>query len=133
MKLDFNTGSRAALYISVAGDLGAECRPGLPRDTIEDLAKRALDAERQLRVQRITAKAENEKKTAEIRVKVATQPTFTRYVFAMPDLANVVPQSANGKLTLEFDQPIKWDSCRMPGWQCRQRYDRSTTTSATIR
>ncbi len=52
--------------------------------------------------------AKAEKPTA-IRVKVATQPTFTRYVFAMPDLANVVPENADGKLTLEFDQPIKWD------------------------
>ena len=48
-------------------------------------------------------------KPAAIRVKVATQPTFTRYVFAMPDVANVVPEHADGKLTLEFDQPIKWD------------------------
>ena len=46
---------------------------------------------------------------AAIRVKVATQPTFTRYVFALPDMANVVPERGDGKLTLDFDQPIKWD------------------------
>ena len=50
-----------------------------------------------------------EKKPEAIRVKVATQPTFTRYVFSMPDMANVVPERADGKLTLDFDQPIKWD------------------------
>ena len=97
------------LFIDLLPETWSGLPPSLPRETIEDLAKRALEAERQLRLQRITAKAEKEKKTAEIRVKVATQPTFTRYVFAMPELANVVPQNANGKLTLEFDQPIKWD------------------------
>ena len=97
------------LFIDLLPETWSGLPPSLPRETIEDLAKRALDAERQLRVQRITTKGEKEKKTAEIRVKVATQPTFTRYVFAMPELANVVPQNANGKLTLEFDQPIKWD------------------------
>src|SRR6185437_3792954 len=66
-------------------------------------------AERQLRLQRVTAKENKEKKPQEFRVKVATQPTFIRYVFAMPDLANVVPENADGKLTLDFDQAIKWD------------------------
>ena len=97
------------LFIDLLPETWSGLPPSLPRETIEDLAKRALDAERQLRLQRITAKAETEKKTVEIRVKVATQPTFTRYVFAMPELTNVAPQNANGKLTLEFDQPIKWD------------------------
>ena len=97
------------LFVDLLPETWSGLPPSLPRETIEDLAKRALDAERELRRQRITVKAEKEKKTAEIRVKVATQPTFTRYVFAMPELTNVAPQNANGKLTLEFDQPIKWD------------------------
>ena len=95
------------LFIDLLPETWSGMLPGLPRETIENLAKRALDAERQLRVERITVKAE--KKPAAVRVKVATQPTFTRYVFAMPDLANVLSQNANGKLTLEFDQPINWD------------------------
>ena len=94
------------LYVDLLPESWNEGLPGLPRDVVEELAKRALDAERQLRLQRFSAKSE---KPAAIRVKVATQPTFTRYVFAMPDLTNVVPENADGKLTLEFDQPIKWD------------------------
>ena len=83
--------------------------PGLPSDVVLGLANRALEAERQLRLQRVTAKENKEKKPQEFRVKVATQPTFIRYVFAMPDLANVVPENADGKLMLDFDQAIKWD------------------------
>ncbi|MFI4971513.1 MAG: hypothetical protein ACHP7H_02430, partial [Hyphomicrobiales bacterium] len=94
------------LYIDLLPEAWTGMLPGLPREVIEELANRALAAESQLRKQRFTAKTQ---KPAAIRVKVATQPTFTRFVFAMPDVANVVPESTDGKLTLEFDQPIKWD------------------------
>jgi tetratricopeptide (TPR) repeat protein/outer membrane biosynthesis protein TonB len=80
--------------------------PGLPQEVVDDLARRAREAERQLHQQRAAAK---HKKPAAIRVKVATQPTFTRYVFEMPETANVVPEQNDGKLTLNFDQQIKWD------------------------
>jgi tetratricopeptide (TPR) repeat protein len=94
------------LYVDLLPEAWTGLLPGLPREVIEELANRALAAESQLRKQRFTAKSQ---KPSAIRVKVATQPTFTRYVFAMPDVANVVPESAEGKLKLEFDQPIKWD------------------------
>ncbi len=94
------------LYVDLLPANWSGIMPGLPSDVVLELANRALEAERQLRLQRATPK---EKKTQEFRVKVATQPTFIRYVFAMPDLANVVPENADGKLTLDFDQAIKWD------------------------
>ena len=94
------------LFVDLLPESWAEGMPGLPREVVEELAKRALDAERQLRLQRSSPKPQ---KNAPIRVKVATQPTFTRYVFAMPDVTNVVPENSRDKLTLEFDQPIKWD------------------------
>src|SRR5665213_2571873 len=94
------------LYIDLLPETWSGTLPGLPQDVVEELAKRALDAERQLRLQRSSKRPA---KPPAIRVKVATEPTFTRYVFAMPDLANVVPERADGKLTLEFDQPLKWD------------------------
>ncbi|MGH7880244.1 MAG: hypothetical protein ACREQD_12220, partial [Candidatus Binataceae bacterium] len=42
-------------------------------------------------------------------MRVGNQPTFTRYVFEMPDGTAVVPDNADGKLVLKFDQAIKWD------------------------
>ena len=94
------------LFVDLLPESWSEGMPGLPRDVVEDLAKRALEAERLLRQQRLTSRPQ---KNAPIRVKVATQPTFTRYIFPLPDVANVVPESASDKLTLEFDQAIKWD------------------------
>ena len=94
------------LYVDLLPETWDSLPPGLPREVIEELANRALTAESQLRKQRFAAKTQ---KPSAIRVKVATQPTFTRYVFVMPELANVVPETSDGKLTLEFDQVIKWD------------------------
>jgi tetratricopeptide (TPR) repeat protein len=94
------------LYIDLLPETWSGTLPGLPQDVVGELAQRALDAERQLRLQRSSKRPA---KPQAIRVKVATEPTFTRYVFAMPDLANVVPERVAGKLTLEFDQPLKWD------------------------
>src|ERR1700690_1540492 len=106
-KVKLNTMPAAErLYVDLLPEAWTGMLPGLPREEVEELANRALAAESQLRKQRFTAKTQ---KPAAIRVKVATQPTFTRYVFAMPDVANVVPESSEGNLTLEFDQPIKWD------------------------
>jgi len=106
-KVKFNaTPAAELLFVDLLPESWSEAPPGLPREVIEDLAKRALEAERQLRMQRFSRKPEA---PAAIRVKVATQPTFMRYVFAMPDIANVVPETGNGKLTLDFDQSIKWD------------------------
>ncbi len=94
------------LYIDLLPSNWTGIMPGLPHDVVEELANRALEAERQLRKQRFVAKTQT---PSSIRVKVATQPTFTRFIFPMPDLANVMPDRSDGKLTLEFDQPIKWD------------------------
>ncbi len=106
-KVKLNTTPAAErLFVDLLPETWSGLMPGLPRDVVEELAKRALDAEHQLRLQRLAPKTQ---KPSAIRVKVAAEPTFTRYVFAMPDLANVVPENAAGKLTLEFDQAIKWD------------------------
>ncbi|MGH6788426.1 MAG: tetratricopeptide repeat protein [Pseudolabrys sp.] len=80
--------------------------PGLPQEVIDELANRARDAEKKLREQRgDTARRE----PPMIRVKVGSQPTFTRYVFNLPDKVAVTPSRAGEKMTLKFDMAIKWD------------------------
>jgi hypothetical protein len=80
--------------------------PGLPQRVIENLARRAREAERLLYRKKMAAR---QRKTQSIRVRVATQPTFVRYVFDVPDGVNVVPEHKDGGLTLDFDQKIRWD------------------------
>ena len=60
--------------------------PGLPQEVIDGLVRRAREAERQLHKQQAE---EKNKKPPLVRVKVANQPTFVRYVFAMPGTVNV--------------------------------------------
>jgi hypothetical protein len=94
------------LFVDILPETWSGVLPGPPPEVIAELARRARDAEHQLRRQRLSDKA---KTPSTIRVRVATQPTFVRYVFEMPDTTNVVPERADGKLTLNFDQQIKWD------------------------
>jgi tetratricopeptide (TPR) repeat protein len=80
--------------------------PGLPRDVIEELARRAREAERKTRQQRALAR---QAPSAPIRLRVATQPTFTRYIFDFPELVAASADNSKDKLTLTFDGAYKFD------------------------
>jgi tetratricopeptide (TPR) repeat protein len=94
------------LYIDLLPEDWVGVAPGLPQEVIDELARRAVEAERQLRKQQLAAKP---KVDAVIRVKVGVQPTFVRYIFELPDLASATPERSPGKLTLRFDHPLKFD------------------------
>jgi tetratricopeptide (TPR) repeat protein len=80
--------------------------PGLPQEMIEDLARRAREAERLQRLERQTAE---QKKLAPVRVRVARLPTLMRYVFDVLDVTTVAADRAADRLTLTFDAPITFD------------------------
>jgi hypothetical protein len=94
------------LYIDVMPESWTGVMPGLPVEVIEELANRAREAERKLQKRRLVTR---DMKPPTIRVRVATQPTFVRYMFDMPHGANVVAGRHDERLTLNFDQPITWD------------------------
>src|SRR5580704_69933 len=80
--------------------------PGLPQDVVDDLARRARAAEQALQhEQHVT----QQKKPALIRVHVASQPTFTRYIFAVPAETAVKPDRSKDRLVLNFDVPLNFD------------------------
>ena len=94
------------LFVDLLPDGWTGLPPGLPRDVIEELARRARDAERRTRTQRTLAQ---QNRMAPIRVKVITQPTFTRYVFDLPELIGVSADNTKDKLTLTFDAMLRFD------------------------
>jgi tetratricopeptide (TPR) repeat protein len=94
------------LFVDLMPDTWTGLAPGLPRDVIEELARRARDAEKKLRQQRGVVR---QNKLAPIRVRVAVQPTFTRYVFELPELIGVSADNTKDKLTLTFDGQLKFD------------------------
>ena len=94
------------LYVDLLPENWKGPTPGLPQEVIDELVRRAREAESQLHQQKI---ADKQKKPPLVRVKVATQPTFVRYIFTMPGTVNVVPERADGRVTLNFDQQVNWD------------------------
>ncbi len=93
-------------FVDLMPDSWTAAPPSLPQDVIDELARRAREA---TRLERLERQAAQQKKVAPVRVRVATQPTFTRYVFALPDQTSVTAERAADRLTLVFDAPIKFD------------------------
>jgi hypothetical protein len=82
--------------------------PNLPPEVIADLARRAGEADRLERKER-QAVAQQRATAEPVRVHAATQPTFTRYIFAIPADTSVSNDRVKERLTLTFDTPIKFD------------------------
>ncbi len=98
------TGER--LFVDLLPENWSGLLPGLPQDVIAQLARRAGEADKLIDKARLA----DQKALAEpIRVKVATQPTFSRYVFDLPIATHVDPERGEGTYSLHFDKPIKWD------------------------
>ncbi len=93
-------------FVDLLPDTWHGLPPGLPQDVVEALARRARDAEQLAeRERRLVAL----QKIPPVRMHVATQPTFTRYVFDVPEQIKVVAQRADKALTLTFDAPLRFD------------------------
>ena len=80
--------------------------PGLPREIVEDLARRAREADRQAQ-QRLALEAQ--RRVPVVRVRVANQSTFTRYIFELPELTPVGSERSKDKLTLSFAANLRFD------------------------
>ena len=94
------------LYIDLLPDSYTGEPPGLPRDVVEELAQRAAQAEK-LAQQKVAL--EEHKKVPAVRVRVAAQPTFTRYIFELPELTGVTAERGKDRLTLSFAKRLRFD------------------------
>ncbi|MDO8875496.1 MAG: hypothetical protein Q7V40_05235, partial [Pseudolabrys sp.] len=94
------------LYIDLLPQNWTGVMPGLPQDVVDELASRTRLAEAQLAKQRM---ATQQKAAPTVRLKVAKLPTFMRYVFDLPNGTTVTPQRGDGRVSVRFDQQIKWD------------------------
>ncbi len=94
------------LFVDLLPDTWQGPPPGLPQDVVEELARLARDAER---LEHLAHQKEKQKKLIPVPVHVASLPTFTRYVFDVPDQISVSADRAKERLTLTFDAPIPFD------------------------
>jgi tetratricopeptide (TPR) repeat protein len=94
------------LFIDLLPDSWAAAPPSLPQEVVEELAKRAREADKKQREQRAIARA---RPVPLARVRVAHQPTFSRYVFELPELMAVSAERSQDKVKLVFDGMVKFD------------------------
>src|SRR6195256_4476545 len=94
------------LFIDRLPDSWTAAPPSLPQEVVEKLAKRAREADKKQREQRAIARA---RPVPLARVRVAHQPTFTRYVFELPELMPVSTERSQEQVKLVFDGPVKFD------------------------
>ena len=78
-------------FVDLLPETWSGAPPSLPRDVIEELARRAREAER---LERAARQAALPKKLPPVRVHVARQPTFMRYLFDVPEHTRSRPNAA---------------------------------------
>ena len=94
------------LFVDLLPEGWTGLAPGLPQEVVDELSRRARDAEKTAR-QRL--QAAQQRALPPVRVRVGNLPTFTRYTFPLPALIPVSSQRADDGLTLKFEAPLKFD------------------------
>src|SRR5262249_41250453 len=94
------------LFVDVLPEGWVGLPPSLPQEVIDELVRRAREAEKAERKRRQVVE---QRQRPPIRLRVGTQPTFTRYVFELPDATPITTEREKDKLTLVFDAPLRFD------------------------
>jgi hypothetical protein len=94
------------LFVDLLPEGWSGLAPGLPQDVVEELARRAREAEKKNRAQQQVAQ---QRVLPPVRVRVGVQPTFTRYTFGLPALIAVSVERNDDKMTMTFEAPLRFD------------------------
>jgi hypothetical protein len=94
------------LYVDFLPDGWAGLPPGLPQEVVEDLARRAREAERKIRSGEIKMP---EAPANPVRLRMSSAPNFTRFAFDLPGMMNVSHSRDGQELRIRFDAPVKID------------------------
>jgi tetratricopeptide (TPR) repeat protein len=94
------------LFVDLLPDNWVGVPPGLPQEVIDHLARRAREAEKKARQALLLAR---QRALPPIKVRLGNNPTFTRFVFELPEPIPVAVDQDKDKLTLLFDAPLRFD------------------------
>ena len=94
------------LFVDLLPESWSGLPPGLPQEVVEDLARRAREAEKKARAQQHVVQ---QRVLPPVRVRVGAQPTFTRYTFGLPALIAVSVERNDDKMTMTFEAPLRFD------------------------
>ncbi len=91
------------LFVDMLPDTWRGTPPGLPVEVVEELTRRAREAERRARA----AEAQRVARTMPpVTVRVGNHPTFTRFVFSLPEPVAVAIDRAADRLTVRIAKPF---------------------------
>lgn len=94
------------LFIDMMPDTWSGSPPGLPMEVVEELTRRAREAERRARA----AEAQRVARTLPpVSVRVGNHPTFTRFVFNLPEPVGVAIDRAQDRLIVRIAKPFTAD------------------------
>lgn len=94
------------LYVDLLPDGWTGLPPGLPQEVVDDLGRRAREAERKIR--------SGEVKTPEapvnpVRLRMSLSPNFSRFAFDLPGPMNVSQERDGQELRIRFEAPVQID------------------------
>ncbi|MGL4636752.1 MAG: tetratricopeptide repeat protein [Beijerinckiaceae bacterium] len=98
------------LFLDFLPDAWQGLPPSLPQDVIEQLARRARDAEEQLRK---TQREREKREPRDIVARVGNGPTFTRLIFDVGQTVPVEIKRDGDQLLIEFDAALKFDPAKI--------------------
>ena len=93
-------------FVDLLPDSWTQAPPPLPKEVVEDLARRAREAEKRVQQSQTEAK---QRIAAAARVRVSQQPTFARYGFELPEFISVNADRRKDKVILAFDALLRFD------------------------
>jgi tetratricopeptide (TPR) repeat protein len=98
------------LFLDLLPETWRGMPPSLPPDVVEELSRRAREADE---AARRLARRKASEEVRELNFKVGTTPTFSRLVFEMPVVAPVEMKQADNRIELTFDSAMRIDAGRL--------------------
>lgn len=92
------------LFVDILPEGWTGLPPGLPQEVVDDLSKRARDAERKARLEQ-----EKPRPLPPIRLRLAEAPSFSRFAFTMSEPLQVRAEQDGQELKITFNAPVKFD------------------------
>lgn len=95
------------LFVDLLPEGWAGLPPGLPQSVIDELAKRARDAEKLVRAQQPAPMTEPREEV--VRLQISNAPTFTRFAFELPSALKVGIDRDGQEVRVSFESSARID------------------------
>jgi tetratricopeptide (TPR) repeat protein len=92
------------LFVDLLPESWTGLPPGLPQDVVDDLAKRAREAERKARIEHVAPRV-----WQPVKLRFAEAPGFSRFAFTISEPMPITASQDGQELKITFNAPVKID------------------------